>query len=158
MDPDCFHSFLGLLLLNQKMETQVSLINTKQLFLKSHATSSSRWRGVCVSSIWKNQFFCFIFRLMFLKTDLNSYKLTSSNLFENWFSFLMNFRLFCSTQFHQAKLKRGILNSHLKYWIPCDSRQSTKLHDHCSSTGCASVWLTACPWWWMMDAIPQVYL
>ena len=158
MDPDYFHSFLGLLLLNQKMETQVSLINTKQLFLKSHATSSSRWRGVCVSSIWKNQFFCFIFRLMFLKTDLNSYKLTSSNLFENWFSFYMNFRLFCSTQFHQAKLKRDILNSHLKYWIPCDSRQSTKLHDHCSSTGCAGVWLTACPWWWMMDAIPQVYL
>lgn len=118
----------------------------------------SRWRGVRVSSIWKNQFFRFIFRLMFLKTDLNSYKLTSSNLFENWFSFYMNFRLFYSTQFHKAKLKRDRINSHLKYWIPCDSRQSTKLHDHCSSTGCASVWLTACPWWWMMDAIPQVYL
>ena len=95
---------------------------------------------------------------MFLKTDLNSYKLTSSNLFENWFSFYMNFRLFYSTQFHKAKLKKDRINSHLKYWIPCDSRQSTKLHDHCSSTGCAGVWLTACPWWWMMDAIPQVYL
>ena len=59
----------------------------------------------------RTNFFHFIFRLMFLKTDLNSYKLTSSNLFENWFSFYMNFRLFCSTQFHQANLK-GIYYIH----------------------------------------------
>lgn len=47
---------------------------------------------------------------------------------------------------------------YLKYWLPSESRQSTKLHYHCPSTGCACVWLCACIWRRMMNAIFQVHL